>query len=103
MKINSVIKEIKVIDVNPNNIEKLYIGKPHSCMCGCSGKYYYSSKHVEYAEKHRGYPISKDEINDDKINKMLNMFTLPNEPENIDDYIFTTITNDKQYTLYLVS
>jgi len=44
---NEARTELAEIDNNVNlrkrSVEKVYSGKPHCCMCGCAGKYSYST------------------------------------------------------------
>ncbi len=47
----SVEQLLKKLDVV--NVERVYSGKP-GCMCGCNGKYSYSSTHVEKREDWQG-------------------------------------------------
>ena len=49
------------------DVVKVYSGKRHSCMCGCSGKYSYSA---EGAEKHGpGYNV-EDSVNERSVKIM---------------------------------
>lgn len=47
---------------NPNQVSSVYNGKSGKCCCGCSGKHRYASLHREWASKHRGYPVTDDEV-----------------------------------------
>jgi hypothetical protein len=100
MYANFEIQPIKLEDV-----VTAYVGKPHCCMCGCSGEYYYQKAMQEYAGKRRGYPVSDDEINDKKVlrvfNKVIKAQLAGITVTNIKDYIFTAIIGKTQYTLYL--
>lgn len=103
MKIRTVEKKTKEIEFDVEQVEKVYSGKPNECMCGCSGKYYYSGKNAIAGGLSRGYAVTPEEISDKMIAKMMKMFAeYPYEIENIDDYIFTIIVNDRQYTIYLL-
>jgi len=101
MKINTIKETTKEINFSPDDVICAYIGKPHACMCGCSGDYYYTSMNAERGGKERGYKVEPDEINDDKVNKILKVFEAGGRIENLDDYIFTLIRNERQYTIYL--
>lgn len=63
-------------------IESVYAGKPHACMCGCSGKYSKNDKNIQRV------------INKIKKNS-------PIEIEVLDGYIYTVIIGKTQYTIYL--
>jgi hypothetical protein len=86
-----------------NNINCTYIGKPHSCMCGCSGKYSYIKETQIYAGKNRGYDVPANDIHEKSvkftINKLQKFQT--NGIEVIKDYIYSLNIGNKQYTLYL--
>lgn len=101
MKLNTVIEIKKEINLNPDDVICAYIGKPDSCMCGCSGEYYYTSKNAEQGGMERGYKVKLDEINDKQVLRVLTILESGGKIENLDDYIFTLIKNDKQYTIYL--
>ena len=101
MKLNTIVEVKKEITINPDDIVCAYIGEPNSCMCGCSGEYFYTSKNADIGGRERGYKVEVDEINDAKADKILKIFETGGHIENIDDYIFTLIRNDRQYTIYL--
>lgn len=92
----------KLPDFADDQIECAYRGKPDTCMCGCSGEYYYTEKNREFAGTKRGYPIKDDEINDKQVKRIADMFRTSGSVENIDNYIFTLIRNDVQYTIYFI-
>jgi len=73
----------KVIEFDLNKVKRVYSGKPHTCMCGCAGKYFEKgSNMIPRVVKHFENFIGKS--------------------ENIKDYIFTIITSPtRQYTIYL--
>lgn len=50
-----------------------YSGRP-GCMCGCNGKYSYTSKLRSFSGKNRGYSIDDDEINDAAVKRMIGKF-----------------------------
>jgi len=98
------------INITPEMVVCVYSGTPNRCMCGCSGKYYYTSWNREYSNKRRGYDITDDEINDKMVRRVLKIFEKFVEEsggdytqvEGIDDYIFTIETSPtRQYTIYL--
>lgn len=87
------------LTVNPTNIEQAYIGKPQRCMCGCSGKYYSSSKGKGTDWYFKAYP---EQINIRKVQKILNkMRKHPQDYEVVDDHIITKVIGGTQYTIYL--
>ena len=50
-----------------------YSGRP-GCMCGCNGKYAYTSKLRKFSGKNRGYSIDDDEISDVAVKRMITKF-----------------------------
>jgi hypothetical protein len=90
-------------EIEWNNISCTYIGKPSSCMCGCSGKYSYIEATRIQTGKNRGYRIEDDDIHEKSvrftINKLRKYQTYGIEV--IDDYIYSLTIGDRQYTLYL--
>lgn len=62
-----------------NKIEKeqrvmcSYSGRP-GCMCGCNGKYSYTTKLRDFSGEDRGYSIDDDEISDVAVKRMINKF-----------------------------
>jgi hypothetical protein len=86
-----------------SEISCAYIGKPNTCMCGCSGKYYYVKENQKLSSKGRGSTVTDDEIDDGKVNRVLRKMK-KNESsgiEVIDNKIFTSIPGNTQYTIYL--
>ena len=53
-------------------VSHVYIGKKGKCMCGCSGKYFYSEASRDENSKRRGYAIEDDEVDASKIEKVVN-------------------------------
>jgi len=102
MKINTIIESQKEISFTPEDVSCVYVGKPNCCMCGCSGDYFYTSKNAAKAGQDRGYEVTEDEINDAKVNTVLELFEQSGRIENIYDYIFTKIIGGKRYTIYLI-
>ena len=56
--------------LSARDVQSVYSGRP-GCMCGCRGKYRYSSEHREVASKRRGYAVDNDEVNDQQVRKVL--------------------------------
>jgi hypothetical protein len=52
-------------------VSSVYVGKPNSCMCGCSGKYSYTSINREWSGKNRGYKVDDEDINDMKVLRVI--------------------------------
>jgi hypothetical protein len=50
------------VSISSNLVASVYSGKNNHCCCGCAGTYRYNPKYVAYSSKHRGYPVTKDEI-----------------------------------------
>jgi len=95
-------KEVFVSDITVDQISSVYVGKPNKCMCGCAGKYTYTSQNRAYASKDRGYDISDDEVNDARVTRAFNKFMKDEQvAENNDDYIFTKFIGKSQYTIYI--
>lgn len=83
------------------DITKIYVGKPETCMCGCSGIYYYAKEYRELGGKERGYCVDDDEVNDAKIKRVLKkMATSEESVDIIKNYIFTKVIGHRQYTIY---
>ena len=105
----SVINESELVTIHelPFNLVDVvdaYVGKPHTCMCGCAGKYYYSKLNKDYGSAHRGYKVEDDEINDSKIARIYNKMKSNLDRvdvKSLENYIYTMIIGKTQYTLYL--
>lgn len=59
--------------INVNAVGKVYSGRP-GCMCGCRGKYTAATKHLEWANKDRGYPYlsAAGEVSDRSVAVIVN-------------------------------
>jgi len=79
-----------------SDIINVYVGKPNRCMCGCSGKYYDSSKN----------PENRHDINDAKVMRVYNKIK-SNEGNGIEVHenrkILLTQIGGTFYALYLVN
>ena len=94
------------------NIRSAYKGIPNRCMCGCSGRYFYTKINQKESSENRGYEVSDKEVNDKKVLEILKIMSedTNKKVEVIDNinknnsmlnyYIFTKVINDKQYTIY---
>jgi hypothetical protein len=92
----------KMPELKLDEILSAYIGKPDKCMCGCSGNYYHPSINQKIAAEKQGYELSPDEINDRKVGYVLSRIRAVegNGIEVFNDYIYTAIIGQKQYTIY---
>jgi hypothetical protein len=86
------------------NVQKIYVGKPNACMCGCSGKYTYNSVNRESASKARGYEVEDEDVNDMKTLRLLAKMKAHESLgiEVLNDHIYTIIIGTRQYTLYKI-
>lgn len=64
---------INKFKIDPKTIIKTYTGKI-GCMCGCNGKYSYSSAHRDLGSTERGYGVKDSEVSDRAVNMMANRF-----------------------------
>jgi hypothetical protein len=78
-----MVYELPIFD--SSIIDRVYVGKPHSCMCGCSGTYHESKDNFSKCKR--------------VINKMSK--NAGHGIEVIKDYIYTIIIGNTQYSLYL--
>lgn len=93
----------QIITIDVNKVSSVYVGKPHMCMCGCAGVYYYTSQNKDWSSKNRGYALDEDDINDAKVIRVIQKFVKdPQIADNIDNYIFTKVIGKTQYTIYMV-
>jgi len=94
----------KMPELELKNIRSGYKGIPNRCMCGCSGRYFYTKVNQKESGKERGYEINDKEVNDKKVLEILRIMNVSENIEVIDNtndsYIFTKVINDKQYTIY---
>ena len=82
------------------NVSSVYVGKSGKCCCGCSGTHWYATEHKDWATKDRGYEVTQDELNDDKIKRVFNKIV-----KNQDNLEYTTknfTSFDTGSTLYIV-
>jgi len=98
------ISEENMPKLKLENIIKAYSGIANKCMCGCSGKYFYTSINKEAGAKEVGYSIDEN-VNDKRVEIILKHFYQKGvgEIEVIEDegkYIFTIFMGKTQYTLY---
>lgn len=94
--------ETKKTSIEMSKIISVYSGKANTCMCGCAGKYYYHPENKIIGTKNRGYEVTDDECSIGMVKKVLKIFeNFEGTIENIEDYIFTIIKGERQYTIYL--
>lgn len=100
-----ILKMEEMPQLEEKDIVCVYSGKPNMCMCGCSGKYYYSSENAEIGSKQRGYEVSRDDISDRMVRKVIGILK-ENKENNLevilngDGYIFSCILNNRSYVIY---
>ena len=77
----------KVIEFELDKVDRVYSGKPHTCMCGCAGTYY------DFPEK-RSF-----------IKRIIKKFEeFQGLIENLHDNIFSIeVSETRKYTIYLVN
>ena len=100
---------INLSEIKLSEVDTVYVGKPDKCMCGCSGKYTYTSVNQKQSTKRRGYEVTDDEVNDKRVMRIVKKVSQdekevvpPNaETDNIDNRIFTRVIGKTQYTIYL--
>jgi len=68
-----IVTTLDIAALEPHDIMQVYSGKDGMCCCGCSGDHRYNSEHLKMAAKDRGYSISKDEVNDKKVRRTLQL------------------------------
>lgn len=98
------IDQIKLEDVF-----SAYSGKDGRCACGCSGTYYYASKHQKEASKDRGYPIKAEEISNQQVSRIFNI--IKSSPDSkvgggtLPGFLFhaSTVIGSRRYTIYFPS
>ena len=56
-------------EFKPEQIDCTYIGTPHACMCGCSGKYSHTKLSQVRSGKNRGYQVADEDVSDLRVKK----------------------------------
>lgn len=102
-----VFKIEKMPELKIEDIIKVYVGKPNTCMCGCAGKYSYSSMNKLQGEINRGYAVTEEDLNDKEVKRVLAKVIKNAEMgieviEDKDAYIFSLTLGNKQYSIYTV-
>ena len=92
----------KITKIDFDDILCVYSGKPNKCYCGCSGKYYYSSKHIEKAGQARGYKIAKNKIDDVMVEKIIKIINrgIEKGKEEVDTTYVAVEKGNKIYICY---
>lgn len=75
--------------INPSDISSVYSGKDGKCCCGCAGKHTYASATREAAGKHRGYPITDDEVNNATVRLIVSKMNAAGPEEDGNHYHVT--------------
>jgi hypothetical protein len=95
-------KKIYKLPFDVSAIEDVYVGKPHTCMCGCAGTYWRSTMGWNNLAKD---DYRKDDKPDDakvaRVYSKMKRNALTNGVEVIDDYIYSMVIGSTQYTIYL--
>lgn len=95
-------KKIYKLPFDISAIEVVYVGKPHTCMCGCAGTYWWSTMGLNNLDKD---DYRKDEKPDEaKVARVYNKMkrnALTVGVEVIDNYIYSMVIGSTQYTIYL--
>lgn len=97
----------KLPELTIDQVSSVYVGKPHTCMCGCAGTYTYTKKSQEQAGKNRGYEVTDDEVNDARVQRVINKMK-KNEANGVEvidsnfdnNWILTVVIGKTQYTIY---
>ena len=79
------------------NVYKVYSGRLHRCMCGCSGKYSYTERGA--VEDNPGYDVS-DSVNERSV-KIITGKLLRNPNTKREDGMLVLEQNDRILVAYL--
>jgi hypothetical protein len=98
---------LKNYQIDIKNVMSSYSGKD-GCMCGCKGKYSYSTLNRDIASKDRGYVVSDSDISDIAVKRMVNKFNKLGSVSvdvfadgRISDYIYINV-DGRMNCIYLV-
>jgi hypothetical protein len=91
----------KLPPITVDDIDQVYVGKPHTCMCGCAGKYY--STNINKKEYWQLHGMKSQSDHNKHVLRVLNKVKKNQEKgiEVNDDHIFTVEVGNTQYTIYL--
>jgi hypothetical protein len=90
---------IDIRNLLTSEVLSVYSGKDGKCCCGCAGKYSYNSLHIAAGSKNRGYEVTRDEVNDRMICKVLNIVASA-ENIKIGDNNISTVVGNRLYIVY---
>lgn len=80
--------------VDVKKVTKAYSGKHGVCMCGCSGKYWYSSQH-----ELPNY-ITSEDVNDKQVKRVVNLINANlAETDSDTNYVYLQVGN-RGYCVY---
>lgn len=68
---NAKIEVREMPELALEQISAVYVGKPDTCTCGCAGEYIYPKVSQEYASENRGYAVTGDEVNDERVMRVI--------------------------------
>jgi hypothetical protein len=94
--------KLSLDDIDISKVASAYSGKP-GCMCGCRGKYYYTTEHAKDAGKQRGYEVEDNEINDSMVKKVTKI--LNSHKSECDDFgtgIYYKQSDNHCYAIYFL-
>ncbi|KKS89345.1 MAG: hypothetical protein UV64_C0007G0048 [Parcubacteria group bacterium GW2011_GWC1_43_11b] len=96
----TTITQLPDLDLNKLRV---YVGKPHTCMCGCNGRYSTASALSGKGKELRGYDFTEEDISDARVRRVVNKIrkNSPMETEVLNGSIFTAIIGNTQYTIYV--
>ena len=92
---------MNISEVTISQVRSAYTGKVDRCCCGCSGTHVYNERNRAKAAKWRGYEVSDDEVNDKKVERILNKIKKDPNSSVQGDFI-SLETERKLYIVYLL-
>lgn len=81
------------IPIDVQKVKRVYIGKHGRCCCGCSGKYYCTSQHVD--------PATQNKVSDRMVKKVVDILNMATEVDRGQDYV-STVSGNKLYIAYFM-
>ena len=97
------------MNIDLTTVRRVYSGRL-GCMCGCNGKYTYSSGDLEAASKERGYPVGPEDVSDRSVRTIVNKVKKLIETNDPDlrplevvfdpSYVFVQATRTRCYCIY---
>lgn len=55
------------LTIDLDNVKTAYVGRAHTCACGCAGEYFYPSALADRGVELRGYAIGPEEVDDASV------------------------------------